>query len=127
MPATIEQSPLEKYNAQHEATAKHEARKHSTPRLDAFRARLPNTSTSKLIEYVADYRARKIEGTVLFAALLCAEVLVPYRDSSMCWTGPHVEGRPPFESYPADYNTLYAGYVAVCDEIDRRFSLQSLK
>ena len=125
--STIEQSPLEKYNAQCEATAKHAARKCSTPRLDAFRVRLSDIPTSKLIEYVADYRARGIAGSVLFGALLCAEVLVPYRDNSVGWTGSYVAGRPPCESYPTDYATLYAGYVAVCDEIDRRFGPQPLK
>jgi hypothetical protein len=121
-----DRSPLETYFANEEADAKRKARRHSTPRLDAFRARLTDIPTSKLLQYTSDFDAREalqyaVERYVIFDALLCREVLVPYRDGLKGWAGPDVPNRPPFESYPRDYDTLYAGYVAVCDEIDRRF------
>lgn len=120
-----EKSALEKYSADEDADARRKARVRSTPRLDAFRARIADIPTSKLIEYISDYRARDalqyaVERQVMFDATLCGEVLVPYRDIGKGWTT-HVPNRPPPESYHTDYETLYAGYVAACDEIDRRF------
>ena len=125
MKDTIEKSALEKYTEDRLEDAKQNARYHSTPRLDAFRGRLDRLPTSKLVEYISDYRARlsvlnAVGGTLLFSALLCGEVLVPYRALGLGWTGPHVKGRPDPESYPDDHDTLYAGYVATCDELDRR-------
>lgn len=121
----IEKSDLEKFHEQEEADAKRKARDHSTPRLDAFRARLADIPTSKIIEYVSDYTARAallyaIQRGVIFDAILCGEVLVPYKDGTKGWTT-SVPNRPPPESYPKDHQTLYAGYVAACDEIDRRY------
>jgi hypothetical protein len=121
-----DESPLEAYFADEEDHATRKARYyHSTPRLDAFRARLADIPTSKLLQYASDFNARKalqhaVQSDVIFSACLCSEVLVPYVDSTKGW-GSHVQNRPPCESYPKDYDTLYAGYVAVCDELDRRF------
>ena len=127
-----DRSPLETYFANEEADATRKARRHSTPRLDAFRARLADIPTSKLLQYASDFNAREalqyaVERPVIFGALLCCEVLVPYKDGSLGWTGPDVPNRPPAERYPVDYDTLYAGYVAVCDEIDRRFQTLATK
>lgn len=121
-----EKSPLEKFQEQEEADARRKARGHSTPRLDAFRARLADIPTSKLIEYISDYVARAavqyaVDRDVLADVLLCGEVLVPYKDGTRGWTT-HVPNRPPPEAYFGDHQTLYAGYVAACDEIDRRYT-----